>query len=106
MPVTWRMIATTKIGSDIGSMISKKMRQNPAPSTRAALNSSGRQRGEVVAEQQRQDRHAEDGVDDDDGRERAENLELLGDDHERIEHHLVGDERAEDQDGEEELRRP
>ena len=30
-----------KIGSDIGSMISKKMRQNPAPSTRAALNSSG-----------------------------------------------------------------
>ena len=40
MPVTCRMIATTKIGSDIGSMIWKKMRQKPAPSTRAALNSS------------------------------------------------------------------
>ena len=34
------MMATLKIGSDIGIMIRKKMPQNPAPSTRAALNSS------------------------------------------------------------------
>ena len=40
MPVTCRIIATTKIGSDIGSMIRRKIPQNPAPSTRAALNSS------------------------------------------------------------------
>ena len=66
MPVTCRMIATTKIGSDIGSMIWKKMPQKPAPSTRAALNSSSGSDDEIVAEQQRQDRHAEDGVDDDD----------------------------------------
>ena len=30
-----------KIGSDIGSMMRKKTPQKPAPSTRAALNSSG-----------------------------------------------------------------
>ena len=40
MPVTCRMSATTVIGTDIGSMMWKKMRQKPAPSTRAALKSS------------------------------------------------------------------
>ena len=40
MPVTCRMTATMVIGTDIGSMMQKKMRQKPAPSTRAALNSS------------------------------------------------------------------
>ena len=41
MPVTCRMMATLKIGSDIGIMIRKNTPQKPAPSTRAALNSSG-----------------------------------------------------------------
>ena len=40
MPVTCRITATTMIGSAIGSMMAPKMRQKPAPSTRAALNSS------------------------------------------------------------------
>ena len=60
MPVTCRMTATMVIGTDIGSMIWKKIRQNPAPSTRAALNSSIGSEAIEVAEQQRQDRHAED----------------------------------------------
>ena len=38
--------------------------------------------------------------------ERAVDAHLAQDDHDRIEHHLVGDEGAEDQDGEEELGRP
>ena len=41
MPVTCRMMATTSIGVAIGSITDQKMRQKPAPSTRAALNSSG-----------------------------------------------------------------
>ena len=41
MPVTCRITATTSIGVAIGSMIDQKMRKKPAPSTRAALNSSG-----------------------------------------------------------------
>ncbi|KAJ0343805.1 hypothetical protein COL154_014055, partial [Colletotrichum chrysophilum] len=40
MPVTWRMTATIVTGTDMGSIMWKKTRQKPAPSTRAALNSS------------------------------------------------------------------
>mgnify|MGYP003341674195 CR=1 FL=1 len=43
MPVTWRMTATVMIGTAIGSITERKMRQKPAPSTRlyrAALDSS------------------------------------------------------------------
>ena len=40
MPVTWMITATMAIGTDIGSMIMTNICQKPAPSTRAALNSS------------------------------------------------------------------
>ena len=35
---------------------------------------------------------------------RAENSEIAGDHHQRIEHHLIGNERAKDQDGKEDFR--
>ena len=63
MPVTCMIIATTMIGSDIGSISCTKMRQKPPPSMRAALNSSSGMRRVIVAEQQRHHRHAEDRVD-------------------------------------------
>ena len=40
MPVVCRMVATIRMFTDIGSMTQTKMRQNPAPSIRAAFTSS------------------------------------------------------------------
>ena len=40
MPVTCRMVATTKMGVDMGRITRKKIVKNPPPSMRAALNSS------------------------------------------------------------------
>ena len=69
MPVTCRIIATTKIGSDIGSMILKIDAPEAGAVDARRLEQFLRQRREIVAEQQRQDRHAEDRVDDDEARQ-------------------------------------
>ena len=71
MPVTCRMTATTKIGSDIGSMIDAEDAPEAGAVDARRLEQLDRQRREVVAEEQRHDRHAEDRVDDDDAGERV-----------------------------------
>jgi len=93
------------------------MPQNPAPS--GGLDEFLGQRHEVVAEEKGQDRHAEDRMHDDQPAERAVDLHLAQphqlreerqpvahrpqQQHDRIEHHLIGDEGADQQDGKEQV---
>ncbi|ENN89224.1 hypothetical protein RHSP_52212 [Rhizobium freirei PRF 81] len=82
--------------------------QENLPETRTvdarSLEKLHRQRREIIAEQQGQDRHTEDAVHQDKSAERAVDTDFAQYDDDRIDHHLIGDERADDQDREEEIR--
>jgi hypothetical protein len=80
------------------------MRPEACPINPGGLEQLFRDGGKIVAEQQRQDRHAKDRMHQHKAPKGAVNAHLAQQDHERIQHDLIGDEGPENQDGEEHIR--
>ena len=103
IPVTCRIVATIRIGVDIGSTIWQKNRQEAAAVDPGGVEQFLRQRRVVVAEQERHDRQAEDDVDDHDPGQRVVDAEHREQPDQRVQENLVGNEGADQQDREQQI---